>query len=132
MARTALVTGGTRGIGAAISQALKADGHMVAATYSSNDEAAEAFKAETGIAVYKWNVGDFDACQEGIAKVTVVGVGMRTHSGIAAKVFETLASGGINIEMISTSEIKISVVVELGKGEAATQQLHNAFFPAET
>lgn len=65
---------------------------------------------------------------EGIAKVSVVGVGMRTHSGIAAKVFETLAAGGINIEMISTSEIKISVVVELEKGEAATQQLHDAFF----
>ncbi len=65
---------------------------------------------------------------QGIAKVSVVGVGMRTHSGIAAKVFETLATGGINIEMISTSEIKISVVVELEKGEAATQQLHDAFF----
>ena len=65
---------------------------------------------------------------EGIAKVSVVGVGMRTHSGIAAKVFETLAAGGINIEMISTSEIKISVVVESEKGEAATQQLHDAFF----
>ena len=68
---------------------------------------------------------------EDIAKVSVVGVGMRTHSGIAAKVFETLASGGINIEMISTSEIKISVVVESEKGEAATQQLHDAFFPNE-
>ena len=65
---------------------------------------------------------------QGIAKVSVVGVGMRTHSGIAAKVFETLAAGGINIEMISTSEIKISVVVESEKGEAATQQLHDAFF----
>ncbi len=65
---------------------------------------------------------------EGIAKVSVVGVGMRTHSGIAAKVFETLAAGGINIEMISTSEIKISVVVESEKGEVATQQLHDAFF----
>ena len=65
---------------------------------------------------------------EGIAKVSVVGVGMRTHSGIAAKVFETLAAGGINIEMISTSEIKISVVVESEKGEAATKQLHDAFF----
>ena len=65
---------------------------------------------------------------EDIAKVSVVGVGMRTHSGIAAKVFETLASGGINIEMISTSEIKISVVVESEKGEVATRQLHDAFF----
>ena len=68
---------------------------------------------------------------EDIAKVSVVGVGMRTHSGIAAKVFETLAAGRINIEMISTSEIKISVVVELEKGEAATQQLHDAFFNTE-
>ena len=68
---------------------------------------------------------------EDIAKVSVVGVGMRTHSGIAAKVFETLADGRINIEMISTSEIKISVVVELEKGEAATQQLHAAFFTTE-
>ena len=68
---------------------------------------------------------------EDIAKVSVVGVGMRTHSGIAAKVFETLAAGRINIEMISTSEIKISVVVELEKGETATQQLHDAFFPVE-
>ena len=68
---------------------------------------------------------------EDIAKVSVVGVGMRTHSGIAAKVFETLASGGINIEMISTSEIKISVVVESEKGEVATRQLHDAFFPNE-
>ena len=68
---------------------------------------------------------------EDIAKVSVVGVGMRTHSGIAAKVFETLASGGINIEMISTSEIKISVVVESVKGEEATQQLHDVFFPNE-
>jgi len=65
---------------------------------------------------------------EDIAKVSVVGGGMRTHSGIAAKVFETLASGGINIEMISTSEIKISVVVESEKGEVATRQLHDAFF----
>jgi aspartate kinase len=68
---------------------------------------------------------------EDIAKVSVVGVGMRTHSGIAAKVFETLAAGRINIEMISTSEIKISVVVELEKGKTATQQLHDAFFPVE-
>ena len=69
---------------------------------------------------------------EDIAKVSVVGVGMRSHSGIAARVFETLGQGGINIEMISTSEIKISVVVEAEKGEAATQQLHDSFFPTGT
>jgi len=68
---------------------------------------------------------------EDIAKVSVVGVGMRTHSGVAAKVFETLGEHGINIDMISTSEIKISVVVEGGKGEEATRALHTAFFGDE-
>ena len=56
MARVAIVTGGTRGIGAAISKALKAAGYQVAATYHSNDDAAEKFKAETGVHVYKWDV----------------------------------------------------------------------------
>ena len=70
MARTALVTGGTRGIGAAIAKRLKADGHNVAATYGGNDEAAAKFTEETGIATYKWSVGDYEACKDGIAKVT--------------------------------------------------------------
>ena len=69
MARTAIVTGGTRGIGAAIATALKTGGYQVAATYAGNDDKANAFKAETGIAVYKWDVGSYDACAEGIAKV---------------------------------------------------------------
>ncbi len=69
MARVALVTGGTRGIGAAISKALKAAGYKVAANYAGNDEAAEKFKAETGIAVYKWDVSSFDACAAGIKQV---------------------------------------------------------------
>ena len=69
---------------------------------------------------------------EDIAKVSVVGVGMRTHSGVAAKVFEMLGENGINIEMISTSEIKISVVVEGTKGEEATRALHTAFLGEET
>jgi acetoacetyl-CoA reductase len=69
MARVALVTGGTRGIGEAISKALKDAGYQVAATYAGNDEAAAKFKDATGIAVYKWDVGDFDACQKGIAQV---------------------------------------------------------------
>ena len=56
MARVAVVTGGTRGIGAAISKALKAAGYKVAANYAGNDEAAEKFKADTGIPVYKWDV----------------------------------------------------------------------------
>jgi acetoacetyl-CoA reductase len=69
MTRVAIVTGGTRGIGAAISKALKAAGHKVAASYAGNDEAAAKFKAETGIATYKWDVGDFDACAAGVAEI---------------------------------------------------------------
>ncbi len=69
MARVALVTGGSRGIGAAISVALKAAGYKVAANYAGNDEAASAFTKETGIPAYKWSVADYDACAAGIAKV---------------------------------------------------------------
>ena len=69
MARVALVTGGTRGIGAAISKALKAAGYKVAASYAGNDAAAEKFKSETGIPVYKWDVSSFDACAAGVKQV---------------------------------------------------------------
>src|SRR5713226_10391059 len=69
MARVAVVTGGTRGIGAAISKALKAAGCTVAANYGGNDEAAQKFKAETGIPVYKWDVSSFDACAAGVKQV---------------------------------------------------------------
>ncbi len=69
MSRVAVVTGGTRGIGAAISKALKAAGYQVAATYHANDEAAQKFKAESGIHVYKWNVDNYDDCVVGLARV---------------------------------------------------------------
>ena len=69
MSRVAVVTGGTRGIGAAISKTLKGAGYTVAAIYAGNDEAAAQFKAETGIAVYKWDVSSYEACAEGLAKV---------------------------------------------------------------
>jgi len=69
MSRTALVSGGTRGIGAAISAGLKDAGYNVAANYAGNDEAAAAFTAKTGIPAYKWSVADYDACVDGIAKV---------------------------------------------------------------
>ena len=69
MGRTAIVTGGTRGIGAAVAKALKAAGHTVVATYAGNDEKAAAFKDETGIAVYKWDVKSYEACAEGIKTV---------------------------------------------------------------
>ena len=70
MGRVAVVTGGTRGIGAAISKALNAAGYAVAATYHGNDEAAAKFKAETGVHVYKWDVASFEACTAGLAQVT--------------------------------------------------------------
>ena len=69
MARVALVTGGTRGIGAAITKALKAGGYKVAANYGGNDAAAQKFKAETGIPVFKWDVSSYEACADGIKKV---------------------------------------------------------------
>ena len=69
MGRVALVTGGTRGIGGAISVALGDAGYTVAAGFAGNTEAAEAFRVETGIPVYQWDVGDFDACADGIARI---------------------------------------------------------------
>jgi len=70
MARVALVTGGTRGIGAAISIALQHAGRQVVASYAGNDAAAEAFKAETGIPVYRFDAGDFEACKQAVATIT--------------------------------------------------------------
>jgi len=69
MPRVALVTGGTRGIGAAISKALQAAGYAVGANYGGNDEAAQKFNAETGIKVYKWDVSSFEACAAGVKQV---------------------------------------------------------------
>ena len=69
MGKVAVVTGGTRGIGEAISLVLKSKGYRVAANYGGNDEAAQKFQAETGIPVYKWDVGDYDACAEGLKSV---------------------------------------------------------------
>jgi len=64
---------------------------------------------------------------EKIGKLSIVGVGMKSHTGVAGKLFETLAKEGVNIDMISTSEIKISVVIDLAKGEAAMKAVHTAF-----
>ena len=69
MKRIALVTGGTRGIGAAISSALQHGGYTVAATYFGDDEAAKNFSCDTGISIYKWSVSDYDSCVMGIKKV---------------------------------------------------------------
>ena len=69
MARVAVVTGGTRGIGRAISEALERAGYKVAANYGGNDQAAQEFHRETGIPVYKFDVSDFNACAEGVKKI---------------------------------------------------------------
>jgi len=69
MARVAVVTGGTRGIGAAIARALKGAGYRVAAVYAGNDEAAQKFKAESSIPVFKWDVSSYDACVAGIKQI---------------------------------------------------------------
>ena len=70
MSRVAIVTGGTRGIGEAISVALKDAGNLVAATYAGNDEAAQRFTKKTGIAAYKFDVSDYEQCAEAVAKIT--------------------------------------------------------------
>src|SRR5262245_53590154 len=69
MARVAVVTGGTRGIGAAIAKALKEKGYKVAANYGSDDTAAQKFREETGIPVFKFDVSDCEACKRGIAEI---------------------------------------------------------------
>jgi aspartate kinase len=85
-------------------------------------------QAQKVIAGISKNVGvaRVDADKE-IAKVSVIGVGMRSHTGVAAKVFKALAEAGINIQMISTSEIRVSVVVEKKHGKEAVRALHKAF-----
>ncbi len=100
---------------------------------NSTDVSFTVFKNELAKAIkvvqanaQKLGVKDI-ACDEDIAKVSVVGIGMRSHSGIASKMFSTLAKNKINIDMISTSEIKISVVVAGDKGKVAARAIHKAF-----
>ncbi|HOX02768.1 MAG TPA: aspartate kinase [Candidatus Paceibacterota bacterium] len=89
---------------------------------------ADLLKARKVIDGLRSEVGFRDVlADEKIGKLSIVGVGMRSQPGVAAKMFDTLAQNGINIEMISTSEIKISVVVELAKGEAALRAIHAEF-----
>src|SRR6266702_6546930 len=89
---------------------------------------ADLLKAQKVIEGLKKEVGFGNViATENIGKLSMVGVGMKSHSGIAGRMFETLAREGINIEMISTSEIKISVVIDLAKGEQAMKAVHAAF-----
>lgn len=89
---------------------------------------ADLLKAQTRIESLQSEIGYGEVtANEKIAKLSIVGVGMRSHSGVAARMFETLANEAVNIDMISTSEIKISVVIDLAKGEQAMRAMHRAF-----
>ncbi|HUI08213.1 MAG TPA: aspartate kinase [Verrucomicrobiae bacterium] len=93
-------------------------------TVASN-EAAKAAKVLQPV-VKEINARDASSTAD-IAKVSVVGIGMRSHPGVAAKMFETLAANGVNIDMISTSEIKISVIIKLADADKAARAVHDAF-----
>jgi len=84
-------------------------------------------KAQKALEPLVEGLGKGVVAQGGIAKLSVVGIGMRSHSGVAAKVFEALSQGGINIQMISTSEIKIAVIVDELKIDEAANLVHEAF-----
>jgi aspartate kinase len=91
-------------------------------------EKADLLKAQKVIEALKPALGFSQAtATDSIAKLSIVGVGMKSHSGVAAKMFDTLARDGINIDMISTSEIKVSVVIDAARGEAAVRALHKVF-----
>ena len=97
MARVAIVTGGTRGIGRAICEALKADGMTVVANYAGNEEKARAFTDETGIAAYKWDVGDHAA--------TMAGCGPPLKGGAQAMIRFTPATFAVTIDMCADATI---------------------------
>ncbi len=85
-------------------------------------------KAKKALEALKPDIGYAEIiAAENIGKLSIVGVGMRSHTGVAAKMFEALAGAGVNIDMISTSEIKISVVIDLTRGEEAMRVVHDAF-----
>jgi len=103
-------------------------GGIAATEISFTLDKADLLKARKVLDVVKAEVGIKEVvADENIGKLSIVGVGMRSHSGVAARMFETLANEGVNIQMISTSEIKISVVVDLAKGEDAMKAIHAAF-----
>lgn len=95
-------------------------------TFTTSKE--DAHLAEAAVLKACQSLGGGEVNQSGnIAKLSIVGVGMRSHSGVAAKLFKTLADAGVNIDMISTSEIKISVVIDLDKADPAARLVHSAF-----
>ena len=114
-----------------IVQSASHGGGRVATDISFTVEKADLPKARKVLGEIQPAVGFGEvAADEGIGKLSIVGVGMRSHTGVAGKMFEVLAAEGVNLEMISTSEIKISVVIRLERGEAAARALHAAFLGA--
>ncbi len=111
-----------------IVQNVSHDGGVRATDLSFTVDKPDLLKASTVIEGLKAEVGFKESvADEQIGKLSIVGVGMRSHSGVAAKMFDVLAHEGVNIGMISTSEIKISVVIALAQGEQAMKALHEAF-----
>jgi aspartate kinase len=95
---------------------------------SFTTDKADLLKARKVLDGIKAEVGFKEViASESIGKLSIVGVGMRSHTGVAARMFEALAQAGVNIDMISTSEIKVSVVIDLAKGETAMKVVHAAF-----
>jgi aspartate kinase len=113
-----------------IVQNVSHEGGQRATDLSFTVDKPDLLKASSVIHSLKPEIGFKEAvADENIGKLSIVGVGMRSHSGVAAKMFDVLAHEGVNIDMISTSEIKISVVIGLAKGEAAMRAVHKAFLP---
>ena len=102
--------------------------HTPATDISFTADKPDLLKAQKVIAGLQAEIGFREVItKEKIGKLSIVGVGMKSHTGVAGKLFETLAKEGVNIDMISTSEIKISVVIDLGKGETAMKAVHAEF-----
>jgi aspartate kinase len=95
-------------------------------TFTINKDDLPAAQKVIGTQVAKIGARSHTAL-DGICKLSVVGIGMRSHAGVAATLFRTLGEAGINIQMISTSEIKISVIIDESEGARATQVVHDAF-----
>jgi len=111
-----------------IVQNISHGGGAAATDLSFTVEKPDLLKAQKVIGGLKKEIGFRDAITaEKIGKLSICGVGMKSHTGVAGKLFETLANAGVNIDMISTSEIKISVVIDLARGEAAMKAVHAAF-----
>ncbi|MCU0954578.1 MAG: ACT domain-containing protein, partial [Hyphomicrobium sp.] len=109
-----------------IVQNVAADGNATDMTFTV--QAAELPRALAVLEDAKADIGYFDVrSSDGVAKISVIGVGMRSHAGVAARMFQALADKGINILAISTSEIKISVLIDAAYAELAVRTLHTLY-----